>query len=105
MLEKLKNLLRAAKLLREVQNADVPAERLGLKRAGKGLLAAVLVAACQFLLAQTGPDCGLGPTACQALSDPLVGQLLIAPALQGLEKYANERFGLGLQALDTVKRG
>ena len=105
MLEKLKNLLRAVNLLREVRNADVPAERLGLKRAGKSLLAAVLVAACQFLLAQTGPDCGLGPDTCKVLTDPMVGQLLIAPALQGLEKYANERFGLGLQALDTVKRG
>ena len=102
-MERLKKLLALVRLYREVKSADAGAELAGLKRATKAMLAGALVAVLQALAAQAGPDCGLGPDACKVLGDPTIGALLMA-ALLGLEKYLNERLGLGVHALDTVKR-
>ena len=103
MVEKIKKLLALIKLYREVKGADAGAEMAGLKRAGKSLLIAALVAVFQGLAAQAGPGCGLGPDACKVLADPTVGAIVLS-GLLGLEKTLNERFGLGIQVLDTVKR-
>lgn len=103
MMEKLKKLLALVRILRQVKGADAGAELAGAKRAGKALLVGVVVAVLQGLAAQAGPECGLGPTACAALQDPTISVTLMA-LLLGLEKTINEKYGLGIQALDTVKR-
>ena len=59
------------------------------------------------ILKQTGAGCLLGETACKLLAIPEIQQgvaIGIAAGLAGLEKYLNEKFGVGLQSLDTVER-
>lgn len=118
-MSKIMDLLRFLKLAREVQGANPDAEVSAAKRGGKGLIAGLLggmgavvsSVTVDFLTAQTGPGCILGPTTCAVLATPWGKAFVVTTVCGGIvggvmaaEKYANEKWGLGIQLLDTVNR-
>lgn len=102
-MEKIKKILSMLKLYRDIKSADVGAEKAGAARFLKVLLASLVVVMVQAVVSQSGEGCVLGPTACSLLANPSLSGLLVA-ALVGLEKWLNEKYGLGIQPLDTAKR-
>lgn len=104
IIEKLKLLL---KVKRAVDGVNVGAEKQGAMRLVKVAIMGGVGVVATVLLEQSGAACVLGETACKLMEIPEVKQAIalgVAAALAGLEKYLNEKMGLGIQALDTVKR-
>lgn len=104
IIERIKLLLR---ITRAVKETDADAEKKGGLRFLKVLVIGAAGAIGAAALSQSGSGCVLGDTACKLLAIPEVQQGLavgIAAALAGLEKYLNEKVGVGLQSLDTVDR-
>lgn len=122
-MKKLRDLLVFFRLARQVQDSDPQVEMGAAKaaalRGGKGMIAGMIGGAAavgsafliDFVTAQTGSGCVLGPAACSALAIPSVKATIMAStaavvtgAFLAGEKFLNEKFGLGIQLLDTVTR-
>ncbi len=101
-MEKIKKVLALIGLARQLNNINPEAELDGAKRFGKGIVAVILVAVANILISQTGEGCILGEGACKAIQNPMVQSALVAGIL-GVEKYLNERFGIGMTGLDSKK--
>ena len=101
-MDKIKQLLSLIGLARSVGAINQDAEKDGVKRFGKGLAAVALVAIAKFILDQTGNGCLLGEDACKIMANPTV-QGIVLSGIIGLEKYMNEKHGIGLTILDSKK--
>ena len=101
-MDKIKKLLSWIGLGRELAAINPDAERDGVKRFGKGLAAVAVVAIAKFAIDQTGTGCVLGEGVCHVLQNPTVQGVIIAGIL-GAEKYANEKWGIGMTPLDSSK--